>query len=381
MPDFSRVAMLDFPDGFPEIQAMRIPKLELRGSGVAALRDSLLDLSRGGRWPMLEPLPVTRFLGKGFGISNVSAFRVLNGLSDSGQLWRAPNGRYFFPEARRLLEKPLPLACLIRRLERWTEVGREIMQGVDGVCGDLDRAMLLVHDRVLFRQPDELAPASVGPVRELGAAIEDFLLIHSGRIDGVILDELWPDRVLAGFKGRLRSGVVFYRRTKLPFLGCVCGDVKAAARLAVERALKSGFQRLALLMPAGRYQPSDEMAAALLAAAAGHFPKPPVFPIGSGKDCLRLTAFLRKQRKRLLVMGTEDNAVVVAYGAIRDAGIDVPGRVGLLSTMGSRIARDREITVAGFDFRLMGEEAARMAVGGSLSHVALPPVLIPGATT
>ena len=373
--------MLDFPAGFPETRAMPSRKSELRGSGVAALRESLLDLSRAGRWPMLEPLPVTRFLGQSFGISNVSAFRVLNEFSDSGQLWRAANGRYFLPEARRLLEKPLPLACLFRRLERWTEVGREIMQGVDGACGDLDRAMLLVHDRVLFRQPDALAPASVGPVRELGAAIEDFLLIHSGRIDGVILDELWPDRVLAGFRGRLRSGVVLYRRTNLPFLGCVCGDAKAAARLAVDHALKAGFQGLAILMPAGRYQPSDDMAAALLAAAAGHFPKPPAFAIGSSKDCLRLNAFLRKQRKRLLVAGTEDNAAAVALGAMRDAGIDVPGRVGILSTMGSRIARDREITVAGFHFQQMGEEAARMAIGGILRHSALSPVLIPGATT
>ena len=330
---------------------------------------------------MLEPMPVTRFLGRSFGISNVSAFRALNELSDSGQLWRAANGRYFLPGARRLLEKPLPLACLFRRLERWTEVGREIMQGVDGACGDLDRAMLLVHDRVLFRQPDELAPASVGSTRELGAAIEDFVLIHSGRVDGVILDELWPDRVLAGLKGRLRSGVVLYRRTNLPFLGCVCGDAKAAARVAVEHALKMGFQGLVLLMPAGPYQPSDEMAAALLAAAAGHFPEPPAFTIGSGRDCLRLTAFLKKQRRRLLVAGTEDNAAAVALGAMRDEGIDVPGRVGLLSTMGSRIAREREITVAGFDFRRMGEEAARMATGGTLRHAALPPVLIPGATT
>ena len=356
-------------------------KSELRGSGVAVLRESLLDLCRVGRWPELEPLPVTRFLGQSFGISNVSAFRVLNELSDSGRIWRAANGRYFLPEARRLLDKPLPLACLFRRLERWTEVGREIMQGVDGACGDLDRALLLVHDRVLFRQPDALARASVGSGRELGAAIEDFLLIHSERIDGVLLDELWPDRVLAGFKDRLRSGVVLYRRTKLPFLGCVCGDAKAAARLAVDHALKSGFQGLVLLMPAGPYQPSDEMAAELLVAAAGHFSKPPVFEIGSPKDCLLLTAFLKKQRKRLLVVGTEDNAAVVAFGAMRDAEIDVPGRAGLLSTMGSRIARDREITIAGFNFQQMGEEASRMAIGGTLRHAALPPVLVPGITT
>jgi hypothetical protein len=42
---------------------------------------------------------------------------------------------------------------------------------------------------------------------------------------------------------------------------------------------------------------------------------------------------------------------------------------------------DRSITVAGFDFRQMGEQAARMAVGGTLRHITLSPVLTPGTTT
>ncbi|MEI8309340.1 MAG: hypothetical protein WCH98_01150, partial [Verrucomicrobiota bacterium] len=213
---------------------MPTQKLELRGSGVAALRERLHDLCRAGRWPLLEPLPVTRFLGDSFGISNVSAFRVLNELSGSGALWRAGNGRYFLPEARRLMEKPAPVACLLRRLERWTEVGREIMLGVDDACGELERAMLLVHDRVLFRQADPTAPTAIGSDAELRQTMEDFLRVHSERIGGLILDELWPDRVLAKFKKDLRSGVVVYRRTKLPFLGCVSADVDGAARLVVD---------------------------------------------------------------------------------------------------------------------------------------------------
>jgi len=55
----------------------------LRGKGVSALRKQLHNLCRAGNWPLLEPLPGTRFLGGSFGISNVSAFRVLNELSRS----------------------------------------------------------------------------------------------------------------------------------------------------------------------------------------------------------------------------------------------------------------------------------------------------------
>ncbi|MEI8311423.1 MAG: hypothetical protein WCH98_11770, partial [Verrucomicrobiota bacterium] len=62
------------------------------------------------------------------------------------------------------------------------------------------------------------------------------------------------------------------------------------------------------------------------------------------------------------------------------AGIEVPRQAGLLSTMGSGIASDRSITSAGFDFRLMGAEAARMAVGGPLRHVTLPVVFHQGAS-
>ena len=98
--------------------AMPQVKPKMQGNGVTALRESLIEISRSNRWPLLEALPVTRFLGKSYGISNVSAFRVLNDLSDSGQLWRAANGRYFLPAARRLLEKPAMVACLIRRLEK-----------------------------------------------------------------------------------------------------------------------------------------------------------------------------------------------------------------------------------------------------------------------
>ena len=355
-------------------------KVLFRGNGVAALRASLMDLPQGDQWPVLEPLPVTRFLGTSFGISNVSAFRVLNELSGSGHLWRAANGRYFLPEARRLMEKPAPVACLLRRLERWTEVGREIMLGVDDACGEIERAMLLVHDRVLFRQADPTAPTMIGSDAELRQTMEDFLRVHSERIGGLILDELWPDRVLAKFKKGLRSGVVVYRRTKLPFLGCVSADVDGAARLAVDHAKRNRFEKISLLVPFRGYQPSEEMAEAVTLAAAGHFPAPRVVCMASAKARRTMAAALRKRGGRTLLIATEDNAALAALEDLGNAGIEVPRRAGLLSMMGSGITADHSITSAGFDFRLMGAEAARMAVTGPLRHVTLPAVFHQGTS-
>jgi hypothetical protein len=355
-------------------------KPKMQGNGVTALRESLIEISRTNRWPLLEALPVTRFLGKSYGISNVSAFRVLNELSDSGQLWRAANGRYFLPEARRLLEKPAMLACLIRRLEHWTQVGREIMLGVDDVCGELERAMLLVHDRVLFRQTDPTAQALSGSDQEIRQTMEDFLLVHSERIRGVILDELWPERVLARFKNRIQQGVVLYRGTNLPFLGCVSADVQSAARIVINHAAQNQFAKLIILLPFRGYPPSEEMLDALQAAIKEPFGEAPVFTLDASSALDGLLAGLRKERRKTLLVATEDNAAVAVLDALRQAGMDVPGRVGLVTTMGSRIALDHSMTSAGFDFRLMGSEAARMAINGPLQHLKLPATFFPGGT-
>jgi len=355
-------------------------KPRLQGRGVAALRDRLIELIRTSHWPLLEALPVTRFLGDSFGISNVSVFRVLNKLSDAGHLWKAANGRFYLPGARRFLEKPAPMACLLRRLERWTEVGRSIMQGVDDACGDAGHAMLLVHDRILFRQADPNSPTAIGPDEELRQTMEDFLRVHSERIDGVILDELWPDRLLVKFKKDLRSGVVVYRHTKLTFLGCVSADVDSAARLAVDHAERHRFEKIVILLPFRGYQPSDEMAHALQTVAKARFAKTPAVALDSPAAHKALLARLRKERRRTLLVATEDNAAVAVFGALQQAGIKIPERVGLLSTMGSRIVTDRSITAAGFDFRLMGAEAARMAIGGTLQHIQLSAAFFPGKT-
>ncbi len=106
-------------------------RVQFRGRGVAELRGRLMEIVGSCNWPLLEPLPVTRFLGAAFGVSNVSAYRVLSELAGQGLLWRAPNGRYFQAGARRLLDRPLPVACLFRRLERWSELSRHLLEGAE----------------------------------------------------------------------------------------------------------------------------------------------------------------------------------------------------------------------------------------------------------
>jgi DNA-binding LacI/PurR family transcriptional regulator len=119
---------------------------------------------------------------------------------------------------------------------------------------------------------------------------------------------------------------------------------------------------------------------ALERAAKGHFTNTPVLRLDSPAAIKTLLADLRKEQRRTLLVTTEDNGAVAVLDALLHASIDVPERVGLLSTMGSRIVSDRSITAAGFDFRLMGAEAARMAICGTLQHIQLPAAFFPSKT-
>lgn len=345
------------------------------------MRQQLLDLVSRGSWPLLEPLPVTRFLGGAFGVSNVSAYRVLSSLAAGGILWRAPNGRYFQAAARRLLERPAPVACLFRRLERWTEVSRMILQGADDACGELDRALLLVHDRALFRQTGPADPTLSGPDEELAGGLDDFLHLYGERTHGILLDELWPDRILSARKGQLRNGVVLYRSTDLHFLGCVSADFSKIAEMVFVHSLEKGFDRWVLVCPHPGYGPSDTTGAVLSSLAqkervplASELLQPPE------SFSLRLAGHLQKN-ERVLFVATEDNLAIAALQILRSLPQHAAGSAGLLSTMGTAIARDAGITCVATDFRKLGEIATSLAVEGRTDHVVVPPVFLPGSTT
>ncbi len=353
--------------------------MAFRGTGVAGLRDRLRQLDE--RWPLLEPLPVTRFLGQSFGISNVSAHRVLSQLAADGVVWRAPNGRYFRAEARRLMERPPPLACLLRRLERWTEVGRLILQGADEACGSMDRALLLVHDRALYRQAEATSPTRTGSDAALAASLEDFLLLHGQGSAGVLLDELWPDRVLARFRDRLRHGVVLYRSTKLRWLGQVTVDLRRTARFVIDHARQRGFRRLLMVYPAYGYQPSTEAVAAVGKACKSHRLPHREVAFQSAAPFRKVLRELAGRPGRTLIVATEDNLALSLHQIRRALPAPLRQSTGLLSTMGTGLVRDQGITSVAADFRALGAAAARLAVAGRASRIAIAPEFCPGETT
>ncbi len=83
-----------------------------------------------------QPLPTTRELGAELGVANTTVFRALRRLTEEGTIWQQPgSGRYFPAGARLLLDRPKPVACLIRRLELGSELYRELLEGISAGCG------------------------------------------------------------------------------------------------------------------------------------------------------------------------------------------------------------------------------------------------------
>lgn len=329
---------------------------------------------------MLEPLPVTRFLGNSFGISNVSAYRVLSALAEEGILWRAPNGRYFQAGAKRLLDRPAPVACLFRRLERWTELSRMILEGADAACGDLGRALLLLHDRALFRQSDPASLTTAGTDEELHQNLEDFFQIYGERIHGILFDELWPDRILRPFQAKISNGVILHRRSSLGFLGSVGPDLEKVAETITLRAVEKKYARLVVLIPAQAYEPGRQAAEAI-GLAAKQCGMPLAYQVfhPSATFPKRLSGLLQK-KSPALVVATEDNMAVSTLDVMRGCGFAAPRPHGLMSTMGTSIATLAGITCAVTNFRKIGEAATHMAVAGKPAHLTLAPELFEGNT-
>jgi hypothetical protein len=369
---------------FSKRSIMKSKGVNFCGKGVEDMRTQLTAMASQGDWPLLDPLPATRLLGAAFGVSNVSAYRVLAELSGKGLLWRAPNGRYFQASAQRLLERPLPVACLFRHLEKWTALSRDLLLGADDACGDLERALLLMHDRVLFRQSDPAALTISGTDDELSQSLEDFLNLYGSRTHGVLLDELWPDRVLKKLRERMVRGVVLCRSTSLPFLGSVCPDTNQIANMVVAHALERGFARMVILIPFEGYAQSEEVAAAVCKAVknakSSRVEVEKIFFHPATTLQTRLAKSLKNKKPTLLV-ATEDNMAVSILELLQNDTAIPESEHGLLSTMGTEIAREKEITCIGTDFRKLGEAATQMAISGQLATKRIKPDFFQGSTT
>lgn len=334
--------------------------------------------------PSHAPLPTTRALGERFGLANTTAFRALQKLVDAGEIWQHPSGRFYPAAARALLERPKPVACLIRRLELCSELYRELLEGVSAGCGMARRTMLIWHDELLLNHPDPAEPPVFSRARQQNVILNEFISRHGDLAGGVVLDHVWTDDALRQHLDELKPGVVLFRRCKIPEFHNVYADFDAGALQALSHLLGRGYDRIIPVEPfpgdpaVNQFLDALESSATKLGCKARLAPR---VSAATATDRAALTARISSTKNRCALLCPEDNVARLLLAALRSAGLQSPARVGLLSTMGTDFATREQISCLRYDFRMLGRLAVESLEKPKPFHHALAPNFVAGATT
>lgn len=331
-----------------------------------------------------RPLPTTRELGGRYGLANTTVFRILRNLAAAGEIWQHPtNGRYYPPGARALLDRPKPVACLIRRLELGSELYRELLEGISAGCGERQRTMLLWHDERLVNHPDPEQPPVFASVSQQRAILHDFLQRHGDSAGGFLLDHVWSDDALRGYAAQLQPAVVLFRSCALPELGNVAVDLHAGALKGVAHLLGRGFEHIVFVEPFARDPAVAELRVALEKAAAeldcAH--RLSTSSATTPKERAALVERLGRSARRNALLCPEDNVALQLLPAIREAGMRCPERIGIVSVMGTDFAARAGLSCLRYDFRALGRMAVdALSAAEPVRHM-LPPQFVSGSTT
>jgi len=352
------------------------------------LESHLRALAADEGWPLDRPLPTTRELAKEFGPSAATVFRLLQQLEAEGVLWQHTSGRFHRAAARALLDRPKPVACLIRRLELCSALYRELLEGISAGTGATRRAMLLWHDDVLVNHADPDRPPTFASAAAQRVVLDSFLERHGADAGGFVLDHVWADAVLkraAAAPGKkLSPGVLLFRRAPEDAnLANVRADFDAAATQALAHLLGRGFTRLVPVEPFGGDPAVDEFFSALTRAASSLGCAGRVAPLARGHQPADRSALIaslpRKERVALIV--PEDHVAVRLRAEIAAAGRACPESAGLLAVMGTDVAGAAGLSRLSFDFRAMGRAAIEMLAEGATRRTVFTPTLQAGETT
>lgn len=334
--------------------------------------------------PADRPLPTTRKLGGRFGTANTTVFRILRTLAAAGELWQHPtNGRYYPPGARALLDRPKPVACLIRRLELASELYRELLEGISAGCGERQRMMLLWHDDRLVNHPDPHEPPAFASVARQRTILNEFLGRHGGAAGGFLLDHVWSDDALRAHADRLHPGVVLFRSCDLPTLSNVAVDFLAGALKALAHLLGRGFEHIIFVEPFAGDPAVTQFSAALGKAAEelGCANRLSTCSASRPKERAALLERLRQSSCRNALLCPEDNVALLLANAAHEASLACPGQVGVLSVMGTGLAARAGLSCLRYDFRLGGQLAVDALARGEIVRHVLPPQFVSGRTT
>ncbi len=358
---------------------------EIRARGAAAeIEKYLRGVAAGGEWPEGDALPTTRALGEKFGVANTTASRVFHRLELEGLVWKQDNGRYFLESSRQLLHRPKPIACLTRELERWSGVYRAIMAGVSAYTAERQTALLLWRSESLVSHIDVNLPPDYGSLEQQATSLDDFERCYGETHGGVLIDDVWSDKALAQHPVLLKNAAVLYRETDLPGVGNVCIDTEAGSLLALTHLLARGYEELWIARPFRGDAAMDALVADVAALAEKTGTGSLVYHIkeaGTPEERTALISEANSSSSRVGVFCPEDNVSKSLYRELISQGVDCPGKVGLMSGMGTSVLEDENISTLFYDFREMGIRAAEMICSKESGQIKLRPDLLVKITT
>ena len=358
---------------------------EIKGRGAAAeIEKHLRGIAAGGEWPESDALPTTRALGEKFGVANTTASRVFHRLEVEGLVWKQDNGRYFLESSRQLLHRPKPVACLTRELERWSGVYRAIMAGVSAHTSARQTALLLWRSESLVSHSDVNLPPDYGSLDQQAKSLDDFERCYGETHGGVLIDDVWSDKALTQHPALLNNAVVLYRETELPGVGNVCIDTEAGSLLALTHLLARGYEELWIACPFRGDAAMDALVAdvAVIAEKTGNGSL--IYHIkdaGTPEERAALVSAAKCSSKRIGVFCPEDNVSKSLKLELISQGVECPGKVGLMSGMGTSVLADENISTLSYDFREMGLRAAEMICSKESRQIKLRPDLLVKTST
>jgi DNA-binding LacI/PurR family transcriptional regulator len=305
-------------------------------------------------------------------------------MAEAGEIWQHPtNGRFFPPGARALLDRPKPVACLIRRLELGSELYRELLEGISAGCGERQRTMLLWHDELLVNHPDPQQPPRFAPATQQRAILNEFLDRHGEAAGGFLLDHVWSDEALRSHAARLQPAVMLFRSCEVPGLSNIAVDLRAGALKALAHLLGRGFEHIIFVDPFSGDPAVVEFGHAMEKAAAelDCSSRLSTCAATTPKERSALIERLARSPRRNALLCPEDNVALLLAAAAREAGMRLPDKAGVLSVMGTDFAVKAGLSCLRYDFRALGRMAVE-ALGSArpLRHV-LAPQFVSGNTT
>lgn len=326
-------------------------------------------------------IPPTRELGLRFGLSHATVHRLLRRLENEGLLWRADNGRCYATAVKRYVAPLRPMACLLRRLGGWSVLCREVMEGFSDACAEQNTPILLVHSRELLSQKNSHSPAILASAEMQKEILRDFLRVYAGKTGGLLLDEIWCDEAIESVKSELPHTVTFHTSSGVPGIGNTVADFEAGAVMGLGHLFMCGYQSVFFMDLFGTYKPAGLMLEQAQKARTRLGGEKKIETIKSEAGLKGVIAKISKTRRRTGFFCTDDFSALYLLKCLKAAKLDVPGRVGVISTMGTRVALENHLTTLCYDFREMGAQSARMLLDGNLKTIRFTPRLSAGKTT